>query len=143
MCDQVDRMLWSTLAATVISTCIGCGSSDRLKTYQVEGRVEYASGSPFNGGVDGSIIFESIEHRLSATGAIDTEGRFTLGTYEPGDGAVAGKHRVAISPPVPEGDPDRRSASPLIHPKFLNLDSSGLEAEVTTSGKNDIVLTIE
>lgn len=128
--------------AVALFLFLGCQPSDRLPTYPVEGRVVLADGSPLDGGDDGAVIWESVEHGISATGAIDAEGRFTLTTYEPGDGAVAGKHRVAISPPTPEGDPDERINRPTIHPKFRDLDASGLEATIEPTGLNEITVEL-
>lgn len=133
------RLLAPTMALLVFASC---QPSDRLPTYPVAGRVVLADGSPFHGGDDGAVIWESVEHGLSATGAIDSEGRFTLTTYEPGDGAVAGKHRIAISPPTPEGDPDARVYRPTIDPKFRDLDASGLEATIEPKRLNEITVEL-
>lgn len=43
------------------------------------------------------IVFNSIEHRLTAVGRTDEEGRFVLKTFQPDDGAASGKHKVRIT----------------------------------------------
>ena len=126
------------LSALTIAGCTPPG----IPTYPVAGRVTMADGTPLDGGDDGSIIFESMEHGVSATGSIDSAGRFTLTTFEVGDGAVAGMHRVAISPPTPAGDPDRRAPGPRFPPKFRDLDASGLEVEVTPTNDNQIAIQL-
>lgn len=46
---------------------------------------------------DALVAFDSQVHNLTAVGRTNMAGRFILKTYEPGDGAAAGEHRVRIS----------------------------------------------
>ena len=134
----------SALWAMIASVCFaGCDRGDRLKTYPTTGTITFSNGRRFSGGSEAFIVFESIEHGLTATGPIDSDGHFTLGTYDPGDGAVVGRHRVSITPPTPTGDPDQMRAALPIHPKFQNLDTSGLEVTVEAIRSNDIPITVE
>jgi hypothetical protein len=76
----------------------------------------------------------------SGSGWIETDGRFTLGTFNATDGAVVGSHAVTVtaaskSPPgAPDFDRDRpvsgwpRSPIPA---RYSNPDSSGLSFEVS------------
>ena len=68
----------------------GC-SDDRVAVYPTSGTVTFGDGEPVRNGV---IEFESIEHGTTATGRINEDGTFTLGTYSADDGAAAGSHRV-------------------------------------------------
>jgi hypothetical protein len=43
------------------------------------------------------VSFDSLEHNLTAVGRTDAQGGFTLKTFEPGDGATSGEHRVRIT----------------------------------------------
>lgn len=130
------------LAVFLAPVASGCGDSDRLKTYPVSGLVTSVDGRPFEGGADSFIVFESVEHGLTATGAIDAEGAFTLGTYAPGDGAVSGRHRISVSPPTPGGDPDQPRSRPTLNPKFRDLDASGLTATVEPQRNNEITVAL-
>src|SRR5687768_9969111 len=69
--------------------CVGC--SDRPHIVPVSGQV-LIDGEPLNYGF---IRFSSGEGR-PALGRLDEEGRFRLTTYESGDGAIVGSHRIAI-----------------------------------------------
>ena len=70
---------------------------------------------------------------------MQSDGTFTLGTYESDDGAVLGKHRVAISPEAQLGDgPAPKLIIPL---KYASVETSELVCEVT-SGKNTPTFTV-
>lgn len=129
-------------AVCTLASTPGCDQGDRLRTYPVTGTIAYPDGKHFSGGNQSFIVFESIEHGNNATGVIEADGTFSVGTYEPNDGAVAGDHRVSISPPTPTGDPDQMRAVPLIHSKYRNLDTSGLQVTVEAIPSNDISITV-
>ena len=130
---------WVILFAAMI---IGCEKSDRLRTYPVSGTVTFPNGSTI--GLS-SIIFESHEYSIPATGVVEEDGTFTLGTYEEDDGAVAGKHIVTITPMQPEDfDPDaNRRVPPTIDPSYMHPDRSGLEFEVTEDGPNHFEIQVK
>ena len=123
----------------------GCGGGESV--YPVHGQIVYSDGSPATDLEGFTVSFESVEHMATAEqigiggwGTVQPDGTFTIGTYKPADGAVPGKHRVAISP-EPDLSDEGVAKSP-IPMKYAAVETSGLECEVT-EGKNDIVLTIE
>ncbi len=129
------------LLVLIVMALSGCGRGDGLPTYPATGQVSYPDGRPLEGG---TIIFESVEHRVSARGAIDIDGSFDLGTYESGDGAVAGRYRVAISPPSQmDVDPDEGDVPALVHPRFTHPDTSGLEFTVSADRPNRFEVEVE
>ena len=82
-----------------------------------------------------------------AMGVTDAEGRFTLGTNKPGDGAVAGSHKVAVTwvgPPSTnpnEGMTEFTSPPPpkvKLDPKYSDPETSGLVLEVPESGSAEL-----
>ena len=80
-----------TLASLGLLFVLGCSSSDdgvagRPKTYPVDGLVLY-NGNPVEGA---TVVFNSPTENRGAAGLTDAQGRFTLKTFKPGDGAVAG-----------------------------------------------------
>ncbi|MFO0865546.1 MAG: hypothetical protein U0744_13000 [Gemmataceae bacterium] len=81
---------------------IGCGRSDLAP---VRGQV-VCNGKAV---VDGTVIFSPISDSSrpgkGATGQLDAEGKFVLSTDVQGDGALIGKHRVAISLNDPKARP--------------------------------------
>lgn len=66
----------------------GCGG---LQLGTVSGRVT-VNGKPVS---NGTIMFHPDEGP-TAVGALEPDGKFTLTTVKPGDGAVVGSHRVTI-----------------------------------------------
>jgi hypothetical protein len=91
----------------------GCSSDGEFTTAKVDGQVLY-QGQGVAGAV---IVFRPIEDSAAtlsgkaANGNADESGRFTLSTYEMGDGAIVGKHRVSVSAedpmkPLPGRVPD-------------------------------------
>jgi len=88
--------------------------------------------------------------RRPAAGVTDEQGKFDLGTNRPGDGAPPGKHRVSvvyIGPPSAGGDGQNNFAPPpppkvKLAPKYANAETSGLTAEVPTSGTNDLKIDV-
>jgi hypothetical protein len=148
----------------VISCCfvVGCGGdSGHPKTYPVTGSVKL-NGKPVEGAV---VAFQLAEGKANAIGSTDAKGEYTLSTFVPADGAVAGQYRVAISkfstpPPdkaalqqgvVQSGDLPADYAPPgereggaagasgpknLLPAKYANDQTSALRATVTESGPN-------
>jgi hypothetical protein len=123
----------------------GCGGGESV--YPVHGQIVYSDGSPATDLEGFTVSFESVEHAptaeqagIGAWGLVQSDGTFTVGTYKPADGAVPGKHRVAISPePHLADEPVAKSPIPV---KYATPRNSGLEVEVT-QGTNNIVLTVE
>lgn len=71
----------------------GCGGGDTPTTYPVSGVVKY-DGKPL---ANVAITFYPAEGR-PASGRTNEQGKFILTTFSPDDGAVAGEHRVTITP---------------------------------------------
>lgn len=69
----------------------GCGPG-RPKTLPVTGVVTL-DGKPLE---EASVLFAPEGGGRPATGLTDKEGRFRLGTFVPGDGALPGKHLVSV-----------------------------------------------
>jgi len=133
------------IATTLIFTVLliaGCGSG-RPTTVPVRGKVTF-DGKPVP---TGRITFYPAEGR-SATGAIGPDGSYTLTTFEPGDGALPGKHRVTIravqqSSATMSKSPERklRDGIPdsdlmgtlrwLVPERYSRRETSGLDVEVT------------
>lgn len=129
-------------AFAAIMPSLGCQDDGRSPTYRVQGKVVFADGTPLRGG---SVIClsDSETESLSARGNISEAGTFTLGTYEVDDGAIAGRHLVAIDPPLPTNfNPDAGPAPRVIHQRFQHHDTSGLAFDVVEDGPNEITLEV-
>ncbi len=133
-----------TLLLAAITLIAGCADNGREPTYPAGGTVKYKDGRPLAGG---SVICES-PLGLSARAIIADDGTFQLGTYEDADGAVAGKHRVAIRPPSSLDavvDGPRQGPRPpglRIDDRFLDFDKSGIELDVKPDGENKFTIEV-
>lgn len=127
-------LIVTALTAALVS---GCSRSDQLETARVKG-VIVMDGKPVPGGHVSFIP----EKGRAANGLVDSSGAFDLTTYSPGDGAIVGKHKVAVF--VTDGRPtggDIDTAS-LAPPRYLSAETSGLTFEVKPGEVNTFQLTL-
>ncbi len=92
--NMASKSLWLLLVAMSLS--LGCSGSDdpnRPKTYPVSGTVKL-NGTAVEGA---TVTFQLIEGKENAIGLTDQSGKYTLSTFRPNDGAVAGQYKVSIS----------------------------------------------
>jgi hypothetical protein len=131
---RIARIAAAGLALAAFTS--GC-SGNQFPTAVVRGTVSIA-GKPLR---TGTVMFVPNGNVPSASGEIDSAGRYTLTTYSPGDGAVIGPHRVMIVAvePVGRGLPEDpyNGLKQLTPPKYGNEKTSGLTAEVK-AGTNEI-----
>ncbi len=139
-----------SLMVLLAGLLIGCGGgSDHEETASVTGTVTL-KGTPVT---KGRIAFYPPKGR-PAMGAIQSDGTYTLTTFDQGDGALLGNHRVTITanetvggPPTPSSfEEEIRQAAKLssqapaktvwlVPQEYSNRKTSKLEAEVV-SGDN-------
>lgn len=138
-------------------------SRARPATLRVGGTVEY-QGKPVSRATVTFVARDETRGRdFSAAGFTDDRGRFALQTFRPGDGAIAGSHRVKIEkqslgggPPAPTTAPRNReeyeaeratqaSAKVLseLPPRYGSFETSGLTAEVTEKGPNQFSFKLD
>ena len=128
----------------------GCGS-DRPETAPVSGKVTLG-GQPLT---KGKIVFFPEKGR-SSMASIGADGSYELTTFEEGDGALPGKHKVTITAMESQGGPMPQSmeeeiemglsgkggmAGPsevkwIVPEKYSRRDTTPLEAEVTLDDDN-------
>jgi hypothetical protein len=114
------------LAAGMALPLWGCGSSTGHyvgTTVPVKGIASY-KGKPLT---QGEITFEPADIGRDAHGSIQPDGTFELTTFNKGDGAVPGTHRVAVS------GTSKKDAVPS---KYRNTSSSKTQVEVA-EGKSE------
>lgn len=131
------RVFFSTIF--LLANC-GCGT-ERVPTFPVSGSIQFADGEPVR---TGTIELESEEFGTTATGSIQNNGSFVLGTYTPDDGAAAGTHRVIvvqiiIADGISKHTQDHGRSVP---PKFGDYSSSGLTVQVEPIKQNQIVIAL-
>ncbi len=143
------------LAVLAFVFLAGCSSTttdkwteERPEVHPVEGVVLY-QGEPVEGA---TVVFRSESEQVAAYGTTDSEGRFSLTTYDEGDGAVAGEHQVRITkieteeapaPADPEANPAPPKETNLLPAKYGNFQTSTLTAEVTAEGTNEFEFKLQ
>ncbi|HPU08057.1 MAG TPA: carboxypeptidase-like regulatory domain-containing protein [Thermogutta sp.] len=154
------------VTAVALGVVIGCSRSDgRPKTYPVTGVVTL-NGTPVEGA---TVVFvpktpaqPGAQGPQAATATTDTSGRYALGTFAKGDGAIPGEYLVRVfkypTPPPPTGsasseeeyvppeESGQAAAAPapknLLPEKYANENTSGLSFTVEPKSNTfDIQLT--
>jgi hypothetical protein len=128
------------------ATCllVGCSGGGPAPTFYVTGTVKLPNETPLDGG---RILFRPEGGKHSARGDIQADGTFELTTFKTGDGAVAGTHKVLITPELPEGFMDEPAARvgyrPPIDQRYQSVKSTPLEFTVTGEGSNHFDIVVE
>ena len=132
------------VAATAAVVC-GCGGGD-LPTYPVSGKVVFEDGQPLTTG--GVVLCESVDTRsegmgINSRGKINEDGTYELFTFERGDGAVVGKHRVLVRAQRDADDYLKRGIipRPVVDERFEAYETSGLELNVD-EGENEFQIVV-
>ena len=115
-------LLLTHLVLAVLLLLPGCGPG-RPARVPVSGTITI-DGRPLE---HGFVRFHPKENR-AAQGEVGPGGRFTLTTYEPGDGCVLGKHRVSVIAREILGPAAQRWHAPK---KYMRPGTSDLEVEIT------------
>jgi hypothetical protein len=133
-----------TLVAAAACAAAGCGNG-RKPVFPVQGTVADADGKPIAGATVFFCPVENVlDNRHKPGGFSDTEGRFTLTTYDNGDGAPAGEYVVTVEWRVPGGDTPRKKAQPYpdrLKGKFCDPANSPLKATIV-KGPNVVDLKL-
>ena len=115
------------VALAVFAPLAGCNRGPAMS--QVSGKVLYKDGTVPQGGV-AVVNFQPVEGstaevRKGASGAIESDGSFSMWTRAPGDGVYHGKYEVSFVVLKSPTDP-----TSLVVPKYSNARSSGYQVEV-------------
>jgi hypothetical protein len=138
-CGHAFKLLTGIFTIFLIS---GCGGDSSLpKTAKVKGTVTY-KGKPLAGG---QISFipeagsEAAKNGQPASGQINADGTFTLTTFNTGDGALLGAHKVIVSKrsndtqrnqPKPDGTIDYTVPKAEIPVNYESIDKTPLKFTV-------------
>ena len=109
--------------AIALAAVTGCWNRG---LHRVSGKVSFPDGSPVTAG---RVVIEYGNGRM-AVGRIRPDGSFTVGTLTESDGIQAGTFRVAIKDAlVPKSDTSSEFLT-LVHSRFADPATSGLEFKV-------------
>lgn len=137
---QTRLACWRALTLmALLAVAIGGCSSHELETAQVQGIVTL-DGKPLETGL---VLFQPAKGRM-AVGKIQPDGNYALFTYvrNGDDGAIVGRHRVSIVPPLAEGELDPAPMMKrLIPARYQSAGTSKLEFQVEAGRRN--VINIE
>jgi hypothetical protein len=112
----------------------GCGSNDKGK---VSGTVK-AAGQPVTGGsISFAPVAGSVASGRVATGAVRSDGTFSLSTDTDEDGALIGRHEVVYTPPSVGGE----SADPAAKSPYHGLVPREPQVEVK-AGENTFAIEL-
>jgi hypothetical protein len=111
------------MALIVTLTLLGSTGCGGRSLYPVQGKVVWENGADATELDGGLVVCESVNGTVGSRGDIQKDGSFRLSTYKPGDGAVLGKHRVAVV----ENKPGEPPPPPIIDRAFFSVNTSGLE----------------
>ena len=121
-----------TIIFSLMVLLTGCGGSD---IQPIHGKITL-NGNPIG---PGDILFIPDSSKgtkgKGATGSFEADGVYTLTTYNKGDGALVGHHRVVIRPRAPGAKPGEeffgnpRTLAPIA-PKYGINSQTPLKAEV-------------
>lgn len=127
-----------TLSVLLLTGCSG-------SSYQpVTGEIVFADGQPVKGLAGGQIVFQQVNDQgattgVSASGAIDADGKFALSTEKAGDGAAVGEYQIVITPPLPSGD---EMLPKVIDEKYTKVGGSTKTYQVK-AGPNHFQVSVE
>ncbi len=119
----------------------GCGDGSP-RMYPARGKVVFSDGDPVR---LGTVELLSDEHGTTATGKIEEDGTFVLGTLTDSDGASAGSHRAIVAQvAVFDGTlQHQRDHGDMVDPLYASYTSSPLKVTIRKAARNDIELRVE
>jgi hypothetical protein len=122
--------------AILLSLLAGCGGP---KVAQVTGRVTLAGGAVPAGTY---VMFYDETNKRSPSGIVEADGRYTLTTDKPGDGAPPGVYKVSFGTPSAADSSQPTPPTPF-HEKYLSASTSGLEREVKPGQTNEFDFVLD
>ena len=122
--------------AVLLPLLTGCGGP---QVTQVTGRVTLADGKVPAGVY---VMFMDDVNKRSPSGMVGADGRYTLTTEKPGDGALPGVYKISFGPASPADSNDPTPPTPF-HAKYLSASTSGLEREVKPGQINEFDFVLD
>jgi hypothetical protein len=130
--DDREPTRWQIIFLSTVFLMAGCGRSD---LHRVSGTVSFSDGSP----VPTGRVVVAYGDGKGAWGIIKPDSSFTIGTLKDNDGMRAGAYKVAVKDAMVPGEAPGTFKS-LVHPRFADPATSGLEFTVPDQTTWDIVV---
>jgi hypothetical protein len=129
----------AAILALAIAAVVGCGPKHPA-TASVKGKV-LLNGQPLTLGSVGTIPAAG----RAARGDIQPDGSFELQTFAPRDGALIGKHKVAVVAYDSSGGkgPESEYGKLLVPKRYANYETSGLTIDVKEGEANTPTLELK
>lgn len=105
--EMAMRLLICFQIAAISLAGIGCSDGWQAKTYPAAGRVTINGMAPEGARVHLHPVGKKVDQRNSSPwGIVQKDGKFTLSTYQKGDGAPLGEYKVTLRWPFEPNEPD-------------------------------------
>ena len=137
--DLRGRALLLLLTACAL---FGCNRAPQA-TYPVKGIIQWSDGGVAREIKNATVELQVIEGpaiRVSPHGMVHADGTFVLRTYQPKDGAPAGKYRAIVCPE--RWDQFKEAPPPIMDRRFESYETSPLQVTIEPK-PNEIVLEVE
>ena len=142
MSEQVWKGAVASAVALGLALVGGCGGGgeDYIKPVPAAGTITY-DGKPLE---TGSIRTVPDSGKGKGATAVVENGKFTFTTYEDGDGAIPGIHRVGVvsvkEVPTKGGDKETKA---LIPPNFGDSEHASVRMEIPPGGDKNIKIDLK
>jgi len=157
---------WVLCVSIGCATLAGCGRSQRWPARtEPTTAVVRLDGAPVEGAL---VLLGPVGKGYASQGTTAADGKATLTTFRPGDGAVAGRYKVLVSSEEVRDNPALNFPDPaidreaydlakhkaaaaglafylrrqLLPERYVSFDTSGLEAEIRRGVANEVVLEL-
>ena len=137
---MVRQTMIAAAVLAILSTITGCGGPKMPDVVPVTGTVTMG-GKPVEGA---TVTFMAKGAPRVSSGTTDAQGKFSLSTYEPNDGAIPGENSITVTKFVKAADdaPDAQPKNELPS-KFASVMTSGLKREVKEGEANDFTIDLK
>jgi hypothetical protein len=135
---KINKQIWLASLLIAVAAIAGCGTNGK-PLVQVTGRVTYGGGEwPF----PGYITFSPLESSGSTparpgSGRFKADGKYVVGSYQPGDGLLPGMYHVSVSCLAPEDAPNPPTDLQYVPPDFTTKEL------VVEAGQDAIELNVD
>ena len=157
---------WILCFSIACAVLAGCGRSQKWPARtEPTTAVVRLDGKPVEGAL---VMLGPVGKGYASQGTTAADGKVTLTTFRPGDGAVAGRYKVLVSSEEVRDNPALKFPDPaidreaydlakhkaaaaglafylrrqLLPERYVSFDTSGLEAEIRQGSVNEVVLEL-